>query len=224
MAEEYIRFNTDTNDHNIIRSNPVLSNAAKDPWSHLPVDEWIQKQIDWCEQPDHISGRGLIDVINNLPEKQLIGVEIGVCLGVTTELFAQKITNLQKLYGVDSYAVFTDWNGVTMGEDKQSRFRAHATKRLGKYDKIEQVFISSTHFALTRATESLDFCFIDGDHSHEGALRDFESYYPLIKKGGLFAGHDLNLPTVATALQEFLGNKFDKIGRATNDAWYLMKE
>ena len=38
--------------------------------------------------------------------------------------------------------------------------------------------------------ESLDFIYIDGDHSYKGAKQDIESWHPKIKKGGLMAGHD----------------------------------
>jgi cephalosporin hydroxylase len=37
----------------------------------------------------------------------------------------------------------------------------------------------------------LDLLYIDGDHSYEGAKRDFEMYKPLIKKGGIIAVHDI---------------------------------
>jgi hypothetical protein len=37
----------------------------------------------------------------------------------------------------------------------------------------------------------LDFLFIDGDHSYEGAKRDFELYSPLVRKGGIIALHDI---------------------------------
>lgn len=37
----------------------------------------------------------------------------------------------------------------------------------------------------------LDFLFIDGDHTYEGAKRDFEIYSPLVKQNGLVALHDI---------------------------------
>lgn len=37
----------------------------------------------------------------------------------------------------------------------------------------------------------LDFIFHDGDHTYEGAKRDYELYYPLLRPGGLFAIHDI---------------------------------
>jgi predicted O-methyltransferase YrrM len=39
--------------------------------------------------------------------------------------------------------------------------------------------------------QKLDFLFIDGDHSYEGARRDFEMYAPLVRSGGLVAFHDI---------------------------------
>lgn len=37
----------------------------------------------------------------------------------------------------------------------------------------------------------LDFLFIDGDHTYEGAKRDFEMYSRLVGKGGAVAFHDI---------------------------------
>ena len=35
--------------------------------------------------------------------------------------------------------------------------------------------------------------FIDGDHTYDGVKADFEMYSPLVRKGGLFALHDICL-------------------------------
>lgn len=45
---------------------------------------------------------------------------------------------------------------------------------------------------------ALDFLFIDGDHSYEGAKQDFENYSKLVRPGGLIALHDIQ-PEFATA-------------------------
>ena len=39
--------------------------------------------------------------------------------------------------------------------------------------------------------EPIDFLFIDGDHSYEGAGRDFELYASMVRPGGLVMFHDV---------------------------------
>lgn len=39
--------------------------------------------------------------------------------------------------------------------------------------------------------KSIDFLFIDGDHTFEGVARDFELYEPLVSDDGLIAFHDI---------------------------------
>ena len=43
--------------------------------------------------------------------------------------------------------------------------------------------------------EPIDFLFIDGDHSYEGAIRDFELYSPMVRPGGLVMFHDIRRHT-----------------------------
>lgn len=38
---------------------------------------------------------------------------------------------------------------------------------------------------------TVDFLFIDGDHSYDGVKQDFEAYSPLVGPGGLVAFHDI---------------------------------
>jgi hypothetical protein len=37
---------------------------------------------------------------------------------------------------------------------------------------------------------SLDFCFIDANHTYDCVSRDIDAWLPKVKKGGIFAGHD----------------------------------
>lgn len=37
----------------------------------------------------------------------------------------------------------------------------------------------------------IDFLFIDGDHSYQGVKRDYETYAPLVRDGGIIAFHDI---------------------------------
>lgn len=39
---------------------------------------------------------------------------------------------------------------------------------------------------------SIDFLFLDGDHSYEGIKEDYDMYIPLVRSGGIIALHDIN--------------------------------
>lgn len=69
----------------------------------------------------------------------------------------------------------------------------------------------------------LDSLFIDGDHSAEGVLRDFECWAPLVKPGGIIAGHDYwaRDPGVMDAVNS-LGRSFE-VAEGTR-IWHLRKE
>jgi predicted O-methyltransferase YrrM len=216
---EVLTFNTTTG----LYTPPISVQTSQDPWHNLPAKQWVQKQIDWANQSEP-SGLGLVEPISQL-KGELIGVEIGVCLGSTTEAFLKKIRNIKKLYGVDNYPTFIDWNGADYSEERQQLMKEYASHKLSQFgDRVELRYESSTEFAKTLKKESLDFVFIDGDHSEEASYADFWNFYPLVKTGGIFAGHDIVLPDVEKSLKNFLADKFDKVIRVSNNAWYLIKE
>lgn len=64
--------------------------------------------------------------------------------------------------------------------------------------------MDSAEAAIVADDNSLDFVFIDADHSYEGCKRDIEAWYPKVRKGGLVAGHDYNpkWPGVIKAVNE----------------------
>ena len=216
MSEEFIIDTT----QNLMRQE----SQARDPYDHLDAVEWVQKQVEYGEQDTNISGRGLVEPISKL-EGDLVGCEIGVCHGFTTELWVKKIPNIKKIYAIDNYPSFVDWDGTRVTEDRQAETKRRCIERLEPYkDKIEFIFDTSENAAFNMKEDSLDFVFIDGDHSYETTLKDLIDYWPLVKTGGVFAGHDINLTSVHNALKEFFKDKPDtKINTVENNAWYLIK-
>lgn len=211
-------FIIDTTQNVMRQTGPV----CRDPFDHLGPVEWVQKQLDWCEQPQNISGRGLVEHIQKL-SGDLVGVEIGVCNGVTSELYAQQIPNIKKLYAVDNYPSFVDWDGTRVTEERQAETKRRCGERLSKYPNIEFIFKSSIEFGETLENESIDFVFIDGDHSYESTLNDIQLYWEKTKSGGVFAGHDINLNTVTQATNDFFKEKDYEIQKAENNVWYVIK-
>jgi hypothetical protein len=55
---------------------------------------------------------------------------------------------------------------------------------------INPIRKDSSSAAADYADESIDFVFIDGDHSYEGCKRDILAWLPKMKPNSVFSGHD----------------------------------
>jgi cephalosporin hydroxylase len=51
---------------------------------------------------------------------------------------------------------------------------------------------------------SLDFVYLDGDHQTDAVVADIDAWKPKIRKGGILAGHDINMKNVYDAMQKRL--------------------
>lgn len=72
-------------------------------------------------------------------------------------------------------------------------------------DRITQIFCDSRTFDTSPYSESMDYIFIDGDHSYEGVKNDTEKALQLLKPGGIIVWHDYaaKSPGVLKYLAEF---------------------
>lgn len=193
---------------------------CRDPYDHLGPVEWVDKQIEYGSQEQNISGRGLMPYIKEL-KGELVGCEIGVCHGFTTEYLLKNISNIVAYYAVDHYPSFVDWDGTRITEERQEETKRRCAERLSEYKPVEYIYDTSSNFAKRIEDGALDFVFIDGDHSYESTLEDIRNYWPKVKKGGVFAGHDINLTSVDAAVKEFFKETPVKI--VENNAWFLIK-
>jgi predicted O-methyltransferase YrrM len=210
-------FVIDTSQNMIRDASPV----CRDPYDHLGASEWVDKQIEYGEKLENISGKGLVEHIQKL-SGELIGCEIGVCHGFTTELLLKQIPNIKKIYAVDSYPSFVDWDGTRITEERQSETKQRCFTKLSVFgEKVVFIHDTSTNFSKQVLDEELDFIFVDGDHSYEATLADITNYWPKVKKGGIFAGHDINLNTVDAAVKEFFKDKAVTV--VENNAWFIIK-
>lgn len=193
---------------------------CRDPYDHLGPEDWVQKQIEYGEKEENISGRGLLPYIQQL-NGNLIGCEIGVCHGFTTKFLLQNVPNISKIYCIDHYPSYVEWDGTRLTEERQEETKRKCKERLQEYSSVEFVYQSSQDFVNNIPDDTLDFIFIDGEHSYESTIRDIENYWPKMKKGGLFSGHDINLSSVEKAVRDFFIDQ--KIEFVENNAWFLIK-
>ena len=61
------------------------------------------------------------------------------------------------------------------------------------------------------ADGSVDFVYLDADHSYDGVTRDIRAWKPKMKRGGVMGGHDRVRRGVHEAVRDAFGT-FQKMG------------
>jgi hypothetical protein len=205
---------TTINVPNEISSAPTAISLPKD-WTSGP--NWNPQHPLWCPAqhvPDVLKNKGFSD--------NLVGVEIGVDRGATSEYLIKNLPNL-KLYGVDPYVDYQDWWGwVAWSETAYMEMR----NRLDPYgENFVLVRKTSDDAAASFEDESLDFVFVDGIHTYEQVMLDCQNYYSKVKKGGFFGGHDYtSVEGVGVAAREFAASVGGTIQNCNQDVWYWWKD
>lgn len=172
-----------------------------------------------------LPGKDIPKLLKNVKHnKYPLGIEIGCDYGCTTAYLFSVIDHL-RLFCVDPYKAYTDWNG-------ESYDNLMRDERLLKFLKTMEP--ASSRFILYRETsddaivqftnQSVDFIFVDGIHTYEQVTKDCENYYPFLKDGGLFCGHDYHaVEGVKKAVDEFAKKIYKTVNTANQDIWYWYK-
>ena len=124
---------------------------------------------------------------------EIVGAEIGVYKGETSRALLENVPNLHLLM-IDSY------DPIEIG--KVSRKKEHtadetlliAKQNTDAFPDRRTIMVTTSSVAAEFVPEhSLDFVFIDANHSYEFVKQDIELWYPkLIRSTGLLMGHDYN--------------------------------
>ena len=150
-------------------------------------------------------------------KKDLVGCEIGVNRGGNSREILGRL-DVVKLYLVDPY------------EEKEvglSGLKTAVQNLQPNSHRIVWIFKKSQDVTFEEIPEdSLDFVYIDGNHHYHFVKTDLEMYWPRVKTGGLFAGHDycgtIMSKQVSRAVNEFFDEK--GLGFETADMdWWIYK-
>lgn len=142
--------------------------------------------------------------------KEVIGIEIGTGTGIATRTIFDALPNC-RLYGIDPYehrdkAEFEAGNP----QEAHDRTKEEAQRRLQGYIDLGKLIWLPirSKLAIEFVPKEVDFVHVDGDHSEEGINTDIELYYPLVKIGGIFSGHDYGqVAYVTNAVNKKFGDK-----------------
>jgi predicted O-methyltransferase YrrM len=166
------------------------------------------------------SGYGLGAMVKDMNEPKVL--EIGCDIGDTSE-FLLKSNQTLLLTGIDPYVNYVDWNGNRLNERDvvHNNFMDRMSQFKGRFGLLREYSDNAAKHVLDNW---FDVVFIDGLHEYEQLTKDCENYYPKVKEGGIFAGHDYHaIPGVKKAADEFAAKVGREILFTDCDVWYWVK-
>lgn len=172
------------------------------------------------------------EILNRIPQGAK-GVEIGVFAGDLSRELLKADPDLS-LIMVDSWEgdgqAYTgasgDWH-AELPQVAQDDFMSRTKKRVAFANGRAQIIRKRSTDALSDVPDrSLDFVFIDADHSYEGCKADIEGWSRKVKPGGLLGGHDYQNTEfegfgVTRAVDEFVAQSALQLETGGNFCWFV---
>lgn len=181
-------------------TNPITHHFREAPRSQLETGRsftafLVQKALSI---PPGIFGR-TSEILKRIPlGKEVRGAEIGVLQALNARHLLHQRPDLT-LHLVDPWAPQDPSGSYRASGDYQSRWtevkwdeiHRRALNHVLPYRDRVNILRGLSHEMATQVEDgSLDFVFIDGDHSLEGVQKDLETWFPKLREGGFLCGHD----------------------------------
>ena len=133
--------------------------------------------------------RGLTSIFRGLGFK--VGAEIGVASGRYSKWLSMK-AKPSKLFLVDPYTAYSEYveQHDEKGQAELDAKLAKAKERLDPFNCCEFVKKTSMDALKDFNDNSLDFVFIDANHTFEYVVNDIAEWSKKVKPGGIVSGHD----------------------------------
>ena len=165
------------------------------------MEQVYSKMLHMVGVLNYYSLRPMFQYMNQQCMNNLVGCEIG-CYQGKNALNVLNHCGIQKFYLIEPV------------EERVLK------QRFKKYeDKIQFIFDYSYNVADCFLDGSLDFVYIDGDHSYASVKNDINLFVSKVRKGGVIGGHDFNNYEVALAVVEYFGNKNIMTSGFATDWW-----
>ena len=158
-----------------------------------------------------------------------IGAEVGVLQGSYSRALCRYNPEL-KLYSIDAWGLLDKKEGMRAFHLKMYK----RAKRKLSFHTATLIREPSTEAVKRFGNGSLDFVYIDANHSYPAVLEDITIWTPKVRSGGIVSGHDYNLPAVSRAVREYAEKNnmqvmltdCDRINpriKGIEYSWYFMK-
>jgi len=152
---------------------------------------------------------------NHFKDKKVVCAEIGSWLGDNAVDMLDNWNEISKLYLIDSFEVCPDFRDADIQVSNKNRFVERFKDNQRTSIILDQSVTASKQFD----NESLDFVYIDANHTYDAIKQDIDVWTPKVKKGGIIGGHDYeykpldsDIRTVKKAVDEYFGKESVKVG------------
>lgn len=161
----------------------------------------------------------------------LVGTAVEV--GVDNGYFAKE--NLKNWHGahyifIDPWARVPGYVDCPELDDKELQKRYEAVVRCFAPDPRVSILRAKSLDAVKKFEDgSLDWVYLDAIHEYETVKADIEAWFPKVKMGGVFSGHDYTAckPGVVKAVNEFLARTQYNVNLTNEDhgflSWWVIK-
>ena len=175
---------------------------------------------------------------NEIPElikENGIGVEVGCGIGGFSKVILER-SKLKKLYSIDAFKYFPKdeyFDVANVGNIRMAIRHLRCKKKLSKFGNRSEIIKGESKEVVKKfKNNSLDFVYIDANHSYLSTLQDINLWFPKLKEGGIIAGHDYtnrfigNIKIfVKSAVNEFILNNNLGLGLTEEElpSWWCIK-
>lgn len=147
------------------------------------------KNVQWIALDPKVTDREQLHVLINE-----MGLKVGVELGTQKGLYSEYLLRTTELYlyMIDAWRYIEGYNDIAnvpnnMHSENLSETKHRMQPYIGRWKIIREFSVlASEHFE----DNSLDFIYVDADHSYSGTTLDLKAWYPKVRSGGLVVGHD----------------------------------
>lgn len=197
----------------------IIKMNKKSPYLYNDIDGWFTFSLQYNK------------MIRKYPNGNFI--EVGCWLGKSSVYLLEKMKELQS----NGFVYFVDtWLGSPTeiihqklikenGQDYIYNKFLHNIQKTGcnNYNVIRG---DSVEVSKKFQDNSIDFIFIDADHTEEAVYNDLKAWYPKVKNNCDIMGHDIDYNPVKRAVEKFcLENNIERyhIYGSPDQCWHIVK-
>ncbi len=165
-------------------------------------------------------------VLRRLPDIT-VGVEVGVFRGGMSRRLLRHpgitlhMVDSWEAWGDGRYKDSDDYHAGLTQEQQDGYYRDALANTEFALDRRNVLRMRSTDAAETFSDASLDFVFIDADHSYEGCKEDIAAWLPKVKPGGWLGGHDYDHQIYTKfGVKQAVDERFAEVETDADTTWF----